>query len=129
MDKFSVILPNSTKFRSTLLDRFHYDLLRIFANEMDKENTVFIAEGFSFDDDHLFDITRRGLKNPTLRLVVFSFNKTDSDDYEAKFSEYSNVDIVCAEKTDIDFAVFNALLREIPSVNGGTTAKGGGTGK
>ena len=38
----------SNSFEQTILDQTYYDLLRIYTNELDKENTLLIAEGFSF---------------------------------------------------------------------------------
>ncbi|OGS32632.1 MAG: hypothetical protein A2474_08290, partial [Elusimicrobia bacterium RIFOXYC2_FULL_34_12] len=46
--KFSIILPENDKFKDTLLKQTHYDLFRIYANELDKENTILISTGFSF---------------------------------------------------------------------------------
>lgn len=115
-NKFSVILPNKDKFKDTLLNQFHYDLLRIYANELDKENTLLVAEGISFDDEHLLDITVRGLRNPTLRLVIFAHKKDELKNYETKFAKYDNVDIVYSKNKPINFKEFNIILREIRSM-------------
>lgn len=112
-EKFSVILPNKNKFRDTLLDRYHYDLLRIYANELDKENTLLVADGFSFDDEHILDITVRALRNPTLRLVIFCFTAADATEYEQKFSGHDNVDIVFSKENDITFGDFSAILGDV----------------
>ena len=112
-DKFSVILPNKNKFRDTLLDRYHYDLLRIYANELDKENTLLVAEGFSFDDEHILDITVRALRNPTLRLVIFCFTQADAVEYEHKFGAHATVDIVFSKEKDIQFGDFSAILNNV----------------
>ena len=109
---FSIILPRKEKFKETLLNQIYYDLLRIFANELDKENTLLIAEGFSFADEHIFEITKRALKNPTLKLIIFCFNKEPSE-YESKFSSYNNVDIIYSEKENINLKIFSTFLAEI----------------
>jgi len=109
---FSLILPKKDKFKETLLNQVYYDLLRIYANELDKENTLLIADGFSFDDEHILEITKRALKNPTLKLVIFCWDK-ESQKYENKFSEFNNVEIVYSEKENIDFAKFNKILTDI----------------
>lgn len=54
---FSVILPKKDKFKETLLNQVYYDLLRIYSNELDKENSLLIAEGFSFADEHIFEVS------------------------------------------------------------------------
>lgn len=109
---FSIILPRKNKFKETLLNQIYYDLLRIYANELDKENTLLIVEGFSFIDEHIFEITKRALKNPTLKLIVFCF-EIDPSEYKAKFSSYNNVDIVYSEEKNIDFETFITFLAEL----------------
>lgn len=114
--EFAVILPQKGKFRETILDRTYYDLLRFYANELDKENTLLITFGFSFSDEHIYDITKRALKNPTLKLMIVAFDNKNIDDFNAKFDGYNNVEIIAPEDTNnIDFNKFNALLNCIPS--------------
>lgn len=110
---FSLILPRKDKFRETLLNQIYYDLLRIYSNELDKENTVLIAEGFSFADEHIFDLTKRALKNPTLRLIIFCFQKSELAEFVNKFNAFNNVNVVYSDKENIDFAKFNTFISEI----------------
>jgi hypothetical protein len=70
VEGYAVVLPQANKFNTTVLDRTYYELLRLYANALDKENALLLVFGFSFRDDHILHITRRALKNPTLRLVV-----------------------------------------------------------
>jgi len=111
---FALILPKKDKFAETLLNRIYYDLLRIYQNELDKENTLLIAEGFSFADEHIFDLTKRALKNPTLRLIIFCFDKDEElKIFEERFSQFSNVNIVCSDEENIDFAKFIEIFQGI----------------
>jgi SIR2-like domain len=113
-DTFAVVLPRKDKFRETIMDRTYYDLLRIFANELDKENTLLVAFGFSFQDEHIRDIVVRALKNPTLRLVVFAYDDSAAKSLTELFKGYSNVDIYSAEGTEkIDYSTFINTLDEI----------------
>ena len=112
IELFSLVLPKKDKFKETILNQTYYDLLRIYSNELDKENTLLITEGFSFADEHILDLTKRALKNPTLKLVVFCY-ETSSVEYENKFAPFNNVDIVYSEKESIDFASFNSILTDI----------------
>ena len=112
-NKFSIVLPKKEKFKNTLLNQTYYDLLRLYANELDKENTLLIVEGFSFADEHILEITKRALRNPTLALVIFCYTKDDSDRYYEMFSTYNNVDIVYAETENISFVEFNSIFKEI----------------
>jgi len=110
---FNIILPIHNKLRHTLLDRIYYGLLRIYANELDKENTLLIAEGFSFEDEHILDITQRALKNPTLLVIIFCLDEANIDGYEDKFRQYNNLHIVYNNKQRLDFAGFNKIFEEL----------------
>jgi hypothetical protein len=110
--KFSIVLPRQEKFRDTVLDHTYYALLRLYANELDRENTLLIAEGVSFSDKHILDLTTEALRNPTLRLIIFCHVKTELDGYAQKFSSFKNVEVVYSESDRIDFAKFNSIMTE-----------------
>jgi hypothetical protein len=38
--KLMIVNPAKTKFEDTLLNQYYYDLLRIYSNELEKENSV-----------------------------------------------------------------------------------------
>jgi hypothetical protein len=121
VESYAVVLPQTTKFRTTLMDSTYYELLRIYANELDRENALLIAFGFSFGDDHILKITKRALKNPTLKLIAFAFNDADRQAFETRFDGYSNVDVIAPdENAQIDFSAFNGLLRNcLPELRSG----------
>ncbi len=108
-----LILPIKDKFRETILDEVYYDLLRIYANQLDKENTLLIAEGFSFEDEHILGITKRALVNPTLKLVIFCHEKKKLNVYSEMFNNFNNVDIVYLSKDKLSFHVFNDIIKEV----------------
>lgn len=113
LKKFAIVLPQSHKFHETVMDRFYYDLLRTYSNELDRENTVLFIFGFSFADEHIYDITIRALKNPTLTVVIFAFCKNNVDDFQAKFKAHKNVIIIAPEDASkINFQVFNSVLSD-----------------
>jgi hypothetical protein len=120
VDRYAVVLPETRKFHTTLMDGTYYELLRIYANELDREGTLLVAFGFSFGDKHIFDITRRALKNPTLKLVIFAFQDSDRDSFLKLFEDCNNVDIIApGSLLQIDFPKFNGVLRSIlPSLEG-----------
>jgi hypothetical protein len=110
----ALILPNIRKFESTVLDRVYFDLLRLFSNSMERENALLIVFGFSFADEHILDITRRALRNPTSQVIIFSYDGQAASDFDQKFKQQRNVMVVAPDDNAvIDFAVFNSLLREI----------------
>jgi len=114
VESYALVLPQTGKFRTTLMERTYYELLRIYANELDKANTLLIAFGFSFSDSHILDITQKALKNPTLKLIAFAFNDADRRAFANRFDANNNVDIVAPRAGEqIDFQRFNKLLREV----------------
>ena len=122
VDQYAVVLPETRKFHTTLMDNPYYELLRIYANELDREGTLLIAFGFSFGDKHILDVTKRALKNPTLKLVGFAFEDKDRDALLKTFDGYNNVDII-APGTHVrtDFPRFNDTLRSVLPVLAGKT--------
>jgi hypothetical protein len=110
---FSLVLPQKDKFRQTVLDNTYYDLFRIYANELDKENVALFVDGFSFADEHILEITKRGLKNPTMQLMLFCYDESAKKDAEKKFTKFNNVDIVYSTLTKFDFSSFNDLLSKV----------------
>jgi hypothetical protein len=114
LNQFALILPTFAKFEQTLMERVYYDLLRIYANRLELENSLLIAFGFSFEDEHLLDITRRALKNPTLILVISAHTSAAVAKYEEKFGKFSNVVILYPEDGQtIAFEQFNSMLSTV----------------
>lgn len=112
--KRAVILPNMRKFESTLLDRTYFDLLRLYSNAMEVENALLFVFGFSFADEHILDITRRALRNPTAKVIIFAYSFDGVADFEIKFSTHRNVLVVHpGQGTHLDFPTLNALLEQI----------------
>jgi len=73
-----IINPTKAKFQKTLFDEQFYELLRIYANTLEKENTLLFAMGFSFADEHIRDITIRAANsNPTLQVIVFAYTNEE----------------------------------------------------
>lgn len=104
------------------MDNPYYELLRLYANEMDREGVVLIAFGFSFGDKHILDITKRGLKNPTMKLIIFAFEDKDRDLFLQTFEEYNNVDVISpGTHVRTDFSRFNDTLRSVLPVFAGKT--------
>ncbi len=112
--KRAVILPNMRKFESALLERVYFDLLRMYTNALDKENALLIVFGFSFADDHILDISKRALRNPTANVIIFSYSSGGAEEFAAKFVQQKNVLIVKPEEGDnIAFSDMNELLSTI----------------
>jgi hypothetical protein len=75
-----VVNPTKEKFKHTLLNQTYYELLRIFSNELEKDNSVLFVMGFSFADEHIREITLRAANsNPTLLVYVFAHSTKSAE--------------------------------------------------
>ena len=108
-----MVLPQKAKFRQTLLDRYYYDLLRIYSNELDNQNTLLVVFGFSFEDEHILEITKRALKNPSLKMIIMCHKADRVDGYMGKFNGFNNVEVVAPKDDQIDLTTFNNFLMSV----------------
>lgn len=84
--RLQIVNPEKTKFASTVLNKTYYELIRRFANELEKENTALFVHGFSFRDEHLLDLVlRAAATNPTLEVVVFCYSRQAYREISALF--------------------------------------------
>jgi hypothetical protein len=113
VDSFTLVLPQKNKFKETIINQTYYDQLRIFSNELDKENTILIVHGFSFADEHIFEIVKRALRNPALLLVVFCYDLDTKTSMEEKFELYNNVHIIYKDNNKLDFSGMTEILNKI----------------
>lgn len=78
-----MINPTKDKFRTSVLDYHFYELMRIYSNALEKENSLLFVMGFSFADEHIAQITKRAADtNPTLQVIVFAYSDKDLDTYK-----------------------------------------------
>lgn len=85
-DELSIVNPTKEKFKHTLLNNIYYELLRLYSNEMEKENTVLFVMGFSFADEHIREITLRAANsNPTLMIYVICYQSATKAEIEGLF--------------------------------------------
>lgn len=81
-DRLGIVNPDKRKFASTVLNETYYELIRRFANELEKENSVLFVHGFSFRDEHLRDLVLRAARtNPTLQVIVFCYSRAGRTDF------------------------------------------------
>lgn len=106
----SLILPRKEKFKETLLQNIYYDLLRSYSNELDKEATLLIVFGFSFADEHLETLTKKALRNATLKVIIFAYSEDSVQSYMDKFRDYSNVEVVYTPGKSLDFSALNNIV-------------------
>ena len=113
LDKYSklaIINPEKNKFNSTVMNSNYYDQIRMFANEMERQNTILLAFGFSFADEHLLQIIDRALvSNPTLTLLLFPYCEDDLERFRKTFKFNNNV-YCYYEKRDVAEPIENFSL-------------------
>ncbi len=91
-DKLSIVNPTKGKFQQTVLDQKYYDLLRIYANELERENTLLFVMGFSFADEHIRNLTIRvANSNPTLMIYIFARSSNSKNKLEEILDIENNV--------------------------------------
>ena len=107
--------------------------MRLMSNNLEKENSLLFAMGFSFEDEHIRNIVKRALKtNPTLMVFIFSYQDSGKKRYLELFGENdSNLLIITPsefnkanelkdgnEIKEFDFqsinSVFNSVSSKIP---------------
>jgi hypothetical protein len=82
-EEILVVNPTKEKFERSVIDDKFYELLRLYANSLEKENSLLFVLGFSFADEHIRDITLRAANsNPTLQIIIFAFNEDAKQDIE-----------------------------------------------
>ncbi len=103
-NKLVIVNPTKRKFEQTVMDYHFYELMRIYANALEKENAILFAAGFSFADEHIASITKRAAdRNPTLQIVIFAFSNDEEDSFKTKLNVNSlclnnNITIITPEK-------------------------------
>jgi len=121
-----VVNPTKEKFKHTLLNQTYYELLRIYSNELEKENAFLLVLGFSFADEHIREITIRATSsNPTLLVWVVAHSATSAADLSAKLNAANapnrNIRIIAPEQSpdaagaptdefQYDFSTINAKI-------------------
>ncbi|CAB5499687.1 hypothetical protein AZO1586I_534 [Bathymodiolus thermophilus thioautotrophic gill symbiont] len=103
-DKLMIVNPSKKKFRDTVLNETHYDLLRMYNNELEKENSVLFVMGFSFADEHIKELTLRAANtNPTC--VIYIFVHDDSNDIYKELKDdakNNNIRLLTEEKYNFE---------------------------
>lgn len=116
-DNISIINPNKWKFHQTVFEQHYYQQLRNFSYELERENTILIAFGFSFADEHINEILQRALTNPTLEFYIISHSKNGQERIKSIFKDDRKIDFLPdftqnqgSSKIKGDFSYFISFL-------------------
>ena len=120
-ENLAIVNPTKEKFKETLLNRNYYDLLRIYSNELEKENTVLFVIGFSFADEHIRVLTKMAAdSNPTLKIYIFSHTNNISEGIQLikEGIKNNNIEIVSpTQKINIDKIMVDEFNFDFKNIN------------
>jgi hypothetical protein len=118
-EKLYIVSATKAKFYQTVFDLVYYELLRLYANELDRTNCLLVSFGFSFADEHILDITRRALENSALQLLVCCYKEETLNDCALKFKGIPNVSFLYVDEGEDGFnlTTLNNLLEEVTGCN------------
>ena len=142
-DKLIMVNPTKHKFQETVMDMHFYELMRLYSNSLEKENSILFVTGFSFADEHIANLTMRAANsNPTLQIIIFAFDTSEIDNFNSYLKISSGAlnynvrilttkDVMDANKDNKDFpdltdhftmssvvTFFSYLRSKIPGLNG-----------
>lgn len=120
-EKIPIVNPTKYKFYETVFDEHYYQMLRFLGYELEKENSLLIVFGFSFADEHIRNLIKRSLKNPTLKTYLFCFNGNELKNIKELFKGFNNIKYFSLDKKNLDFDNFLKLLNgaDIDETTGG----------
>lgn len=105
-DALPIVNPTKWKFHETVFEEHYYQMLRYLSYELEQSNAVLVTFGFSFADEHIKNLIKRSLSNPSLQVFVCCFNKADQDFIESEFGQFHNVQTISLDGV-MDFTAFN----------------------
>lgn len=118
-NKMVIINPTKNKFSTTTIQYTFYELLRMYSNELEKENSVLFVFGFSFADEHIREITKRvANSNPTLLICIFAFDEAAKEEIEGRLIlkefKFNNIEITTAgDMAKLNETWFTVLAKEL----------------
>ncbi len=112
-----IVNPTKKKFETTVLNEYYYALLRVYSNELEKENSVLFVMGFSFADEHIYKMTMQVVdSNPTLMVYIFSHSPGPNTTYEGMktSAKNKNVEVIYPEDGRYDLpAITDAFFKQL----------------
>jgi len=114
-----IVNPTKWKFHETVFEEHYYQMLRLLSYELEKPDTVFISFGFSFADEHILNLVKRSLSNPSLQMFVCCFDDFERGQLQDKFQGFSNVELISVDGL-LDFTTFNKEVLTVSSNSSGS---------
>ncbi|TPR19514.1 hypothetical protein DY138_02395 [Apilactobacillus timberlakei] len=114
-----IVKPDGMEAANTFENKHFFAMLRLFQQELDKEESILIVIGFSFGDNHIKNMVKRALQNPSLIIYVFAYNDDDAENINNTIninSRQLNIlkpsDILSSESETFTISDLSDLLEE-----------------
>ena len=105
-DELQMVNPTKQKFEITTQDVVFYELLRMYSNHLERENSVLFVFGFSFADEHIREITKRvAASNPTLLILIFAYDLKSKENIQREIPISANVKIIYDVEDNIKYSL------------------------
>lgn len=112
--RIPMVNPTKEKFKFTTLNYTYYELLRIFSNELERENSVLFVMGFSFADEHIREIVLRAINsNPTLIVYIFPYDQKAKE----QIKEYLSFQSSYPKNNNLKFIFDETVKNDLASIN------------
>jgi hypothetical protein len=116
-DSLAIVNPTKEKFSETVFQQHYYQSLRLLSYELEKPQTVLVCFGFSFQDEHILEIIKRSLSNPTLKVFVFCYNKKSKKMISSTIND-ERVTFIYPKESDHKIS-FNSFINRIFKTDNG----------
>lgn len=114
-EQLQIVNPTKEKFDTTIMNIAYHELIRIFSNELEKENSVLLVYGFSFKDEHILEITKRSIVNPTLQIYIFCYDDMSAQEMMRHFqvAKNHNIFLVRMQEEEFELSRLNDILQSV----------------
>ena len=106
-----MIYPCVSK-KTFTLDLPYSELFRHFANSIIQPQSVLIALGYSFYDEHINDIIYQALTIPSFTLIVANYSKEGNENIE-KLNRLNDSRILIIDEDNTDLSTFTGFVKNV----------------
>lgn len=122
-ERVPIVNPTKWKFHQTVYEEHYYQMLRLLSYELERPNAVLVTFGFSFADEHIRNLVKRSLSNPSLQVFICCYSQRSLAMMSAHFEQYPNVKCLALEgDAEMDFTQFNTQVLSLYPSSGSTVS-------
>lgn len=104
IETLQIVLPTKDKFQTTLIKENYFNMLRLLSYELEKNQSLLVVFGFSFQDEHISEVVQRSLNNPSLLVIIFCFTDNEKSKIVSQFNfsdSYIPINVKFIEPKDL----------------------------